>query len=83
MALGFDDPVAVAKALNDFVKQSKLFTLRCASLEGKEMTPSQVEALAKLPGREQLLGHLLGTMTPCPPTLCRCLPICFAACSMR
>lgn len=66
MALGFDDPVAVAKALNDFVKQSKLFTLRCASLEGKEMTPSQVEALAKLPGREQLLGHLLGTMNAVP-----------------
>lgn len=30
------------------------------------MTPSQVEALAKLPGREQLLGHLLGTMNAVP-----------------
>jgi large subunit ribosomal protein L10 len=66
VALGFDDPVAVAKALNDFVRQSKLFKLRCASLEGKAMTAAQVEALAKLPGREQLLGQLLGTMNAVP-----------------
>ena len=63
---GFDDPVAVAKALSDFVKQSKLFELRCASLDGKEMTAAQVDALAKLPGREQLLGQLLGTMNAVP-----------------
>ena len=66
VALGFDDPVAVAKALSDFVKQSKLFELRCASLDGKEMTAAQVDALAKLPGREQLLGQLLGTMNAVP-----------------
>ena len=66
MALGFDDPVAVAKALSDFAKQSKLFELRCASLDGKEMTAAQVDALAKLPGREQLLGQLLGTMNAVP-----------------
>lgn len=66
VALGFDDPVAVAKALNDFVKQSKLFKLRCASLDGKALSAEQVEALAKLPGREQLLGHLLGTMNAVP-----------------
>lgn len=66
VALGFDDPVAVAKALSDFAKQSKLFSLRCGSLDGKEMTAEQVDALAKLPGREQLLGQLLGTMNAVP-----------------
>lgn len=66
VAFGFDDPVAVAKALSDFAKQSKLFGLRCASLDGKEMSADQVEALAKLPGREQLLGQLLGTMNAVP-----------------
>lgn len=30
VAFGYDDPVAVAKALSDFAKQSKLFELRCA-----------------------------------------------------
>ena len=66
MAFGFDDPVAVAKALSDFAKQSKLFELRCASLDGKAMDAAQIDALAKLPGREQLLGQLLGTMNAVP-----------------
>lgn len=66
VALAFDDPVQVAKALNDFVKQSKLFQLRCGSLDGKPMDAAQIEALAKLPGREQLLGQLLGTMNAVP-----------------
>lgn len=66
VALGFDDPVAVAKALSDFAKQSKLFALRHASLDGKEMGPEQIEALAKLPGKQQLLAQLLGTMNAVP-----------------
>ena len=66
VAFGFDDPVAVAKALSDFAKQSKLFELRCASLDGKALDAAQIDALAKLPGREQLLGQLLGTMNAVP-----------------
>lgn len=66
IAFAFDDPVQVAKALSDFARQSKLFALRDASLDGKEMSPDQIEALAKLPGREQLLGQLLGTMNAVP-----------------
>ena len=66
VAFGFDDPVAVAKALSDFAKQSKLFELRCASLDGKALSAAQLDALAKLPGREQLLGQLLGTMNAVP-----------------
>lgn len=66
VAFGFDAPVAVAKALSDFAKQSKLFELRCASLDGKALDAAQIDALAKLPSREQLLGHLLGTMNAVP-----------------
>lgn len=66
VALAFDDPVQVAKALSDFARQSKLFKLRDGSLDGKGMTSEQIEALAKLPGREQLLGQLLGTMNAVP-----------------
>ena len=66
IALGFEDPVAVAKALNEFAGKSQLFKLRCASLEGKAMTAEQVTALAKLPGREQLLAQMLGTMNAVP-----------------
>lgn len=66
IAFAFDDPVQVAKALSEFAKQSKLFSLRVGSLDGKEMSVAQIDALAKLPGREQLLGTLLGTMNAVP-----------------
>ena len=66
LALGFNDPVAVAKALSDFAKQSKLFKLDCASLDGHYMDAEGIQTLAKLPGREQLLGQLLGTMNAVP-----------------
>lgn len=66
LAIAFDDPVKVAKALSEFAKQSKLFSVRAASLDGKTMTAEQVDALGKLPGREQLLGQLLGTMNAVP-----------------
>ena len=66
VAFGFDDPVAVAKALSDFAKQSKLFQIRSASLNGKPLAAEQVDALAKLPNKEQLLGQLLGTMNAVP-----------------
>ena len=66
VALGFDDPVAVAKTVVDFAKTSQLFHVRCASLDGKGMDQAQVEALSKLPGREQLLAQVLGTMNAVP-----------------
>ncbi|MDE7065832.1 MAG: 50S ribosomal protein L10 [Desulfovibrionaceae bacterium] len=66
IAFGFQDPVAVAKAVNDFTKGSKIFKIRHASLEGKLLSAAQVEDLAKLPGKEQLLGQMLGTMNAVP-----------------
>ena len=66
IALGFDDPVAVAKALSDFAKTSKLLQIRHGSLEGKNLSAAQVEALASLPSKEQLLAQVLGTMNAVP-----------------
>lgn len=66
IAFGYDDPVAVAKALSDFAKTSKIFKIRHASLEGKMLTAEQVDNLAKLPSKEQLLAQTLGTMNAVP-----------------
>ncbi len=66
IAFGYDDPVAVAKAISDFAKTSKLFKIRHASLEGKVLAAAQVEDLAKLPSKEQLLAQTLGTMNAVP-----------------
>ena len=59
IALTSQDPVAVAKAVSEFAKTSKLFTVRHASLEGKMLS-------AKLPGKQELLGQVLGTMNAVP-----------------
>lgn len=66
IALGFQDPVAVAKAVSEFAKTSKIFKVRHGSLEGKALSAAQVDNLAKLPSKEQLLGQMLGTMNAVP-----------------
>ena len=66
IVLGFADPVAVAKAVTEFAKTSKLYEVRHGSLEGKVLSAAQVDDLAKLPSKEQLLGQLLGTMNAVP-----------------
>lgn len=57
-----NDPVAVAKLLADFAKDNDQLKIKAAAMAGKLMTLAQVQALAKLPPREQLLAMLLGTM---------------------
>ncbi len=66
IALGTDDPVAVAKAVSEFAKTSKVFKIRHASLEGKMLSAAQVEDLAKLPSKPELLAKALGTMNAVP-----------------
>lgn len=66
IALGHEDPVAVAKALSDFIKTSKTLQVRHGSLEGKFLNQAQLEALSKLPGKQELLAQVLGTMNAVP-----------------
>ena len=68
IALTSQDPVAVAKAVSEFAKTSKLFTVRHASLEGKMLSAAQVDALAFEAGvaNSKQLGQVLGTMNAVP-----------------
>jgi large subunit ribosomal protein L10 len=56
------DPVVLAKKLTAFKEKTDRAGVRAASVEGKPFTAADVAALSKLPGREQLLSTLLGTM---------------------
>lgn len=67
------DPVAVAKLLSEFAKDNEKLKIRAAAMAGKLMTLDQVKALATLPGREQLLAMLLGTMQASIATFVRTL----------
>jgi large subunit ribosomal protein L10 len=56
------DPVAVAKALGDAARETKILAIRGGVLQGASMSAEQVESLAKLPPADVLRAQLLGTI---------------------
>ncbi len=56
------DPVAAAKLVSKFAKDYEALKITVGCMDGALMDESQIQALAKLPGREELLATLVGTM---------------------
>jgi len=56
------DPVAGAKVLSEFAKDNELFVIKAGAMPNLLMSVEDVKALATMPGREELLAKLLGTM---------------------
>lgn len=56
------DPVAPAKILVKFAKDNEKAKIKAGFLSGKLMSSIEVEALSKLPSREEMLAKLLGSM---------------------
>ncbi len=57
-----EDPVAVAKVLSDFAKDNQHLTIKVGAMTGSLLSADDIQALAKLPGRDELLARLLGTL---------------------
>lgn len=57
-----EDVVGLAKALFEFSKENEKLSLRVASMDEKELAKADIEALSKLPSREELIGKLMGSM---------------------
>jgi large subunit ribosomal protein L10 len=57
-----EDPVAAAKVLNDFAKGNDKLVMRAGAYAGKVLDKAGIQALASIPGREELLARLLGVM---------------------
>jgi large subunit ribosomal protein L10 len=53
------DPVALAKALSTWVKDNAEFTFKLGIVDGKLINVSEIQALATLPGKEELFSKLL------------------------
>lgn len=62
VTFGYQDPVAPAKILTEFMKDHKGLELKVGIVNGKIVSPQEIEALAKLPSREELLAKALGSM---------------------
>lgn len=57
-----DDPISPTKALAQFISDHDLPSIKIGVLDNKLLSTSDVENLAKLPGREELLGQLVGQL---------------------
>lgn len=57
-----EDPVAVAKVVANFAKQHDQLKITMGAMNGDLLDASAIQALAKLPGRDELLAMLVGTM---------------------
>jgi large subunit ribosomal protein L10 len=63
IVFGYDDVVAAAKALDEYVKQTRAeLKIRNGVMDGAVISPAQVSALAALPPKDQLVAKLLGQM---------------------
>jgi large subunit ribosomal protein L10 len=53
------DPVALAKALQKYMKENPEFTVKAGILEGRVLNVKEVDALATMPSRGELMSKLL------------------------
>ena len=57
------DPVAVAKALADSARETRVLAIRGGILDGRPVEAGSLEELAKLPPVDVLRGQVLGAVT--------------------
>ncbi|HEU4952336.1 MAG TPA: 50S ribosomal protein L10 [Holophagaceae bacterium] len=62
VAVTKSDVIALAKALNDFLKDNPAATFKAGVMDGKQITMKDIETLANLPSRDQLIAKLLYLM---------------------
>jgi len=59
-AIGYGDEVAAAKLLKELVKTKESMKLVAGLLDGRLMNEAEVNQLASLPTKKELLGQLVG-----------------------
>jgi len=57
-----EDPVAVAKVMAKAAKDNDSLNITAGAMNGSLMDKEMIESLSKLPGRDELLAKLMGTM---------------------
>ncbi len=73
IAVAYEEPVGLARAMVEFAKEHEELQIRSAALDGTVLSADDVIALSKLPGRDELRAKLLGTMAAVPTGFVRVL----------
>lgn len=58
----FSDAAGSAKVLSDFARTSRILQVKAGMMNGQVLSADDVEAIATLPPREELLGKLVGML---------------------
>lgn len=66
IAFGYENPIGIAKVISEFAKKSKFVAIRHGSLEGNFLTSNDIENIATLPSKPELIAQALGTMNAVP-----------------
>ncbi len=59
VAYSSEDPVALAKALTDFQKEVPVIEFKGGLVDGQAVDAEDIDEIARMPGREELLAKLL------------------------
>lgn len=62
MVISYDDVVAPAKLLTEFIKDLETIKVKSAVVEGNKTDAKGVQALAKMPGLNELRAKLMGVI---------------------
>jgi large subunit ribosomal protein L10 len=54
------DPVAAARVITDFQKEAEAFKVKIGVVDGRTVSPQEIQRLARLPSRVELLAQLAG-----------------------
>ncbi|MCK7484482.1 MAG: 50S ribosomal protein L10 [Bacillus subtilis] len=60
--LGFNDQVAPAKILTQYIKKAKKTELKGGVIDGKVLTANEVQKLSELPSKDELYAKMLGSI---------------------
>lgn len=69
----FDDAITAAKVLTRYVKKNDMITIKGGVMRQSVMDEQGVQKMAELPGREEILATLIGTLQAPAQTLLRTL----------
>jgi large subunit ribosomal protein L10 len=62
VALSKSDPVALAKLLSKWKKESPVFSFKAAVVEGRAIDVKDIEALSNMPSKEELISKVMFLM---------------------
>ncbi len=68
-----DDPVNAAKTVSNFAKDNPNFKVQTGAMKGELVSVDQIKRMADLPGRDELLAQLVGTLAAPLQSLVRTL----------